>query len=141
MPNEDLRAARGGYYLGALDGLVASAEHLLGEAARRAPIEEGTLRASGALTIIVNGTRYEGTGAHALARAAVSALARAGATCVLDTEISFNTVYAARQHEELDWRHPLGGEAKYLERPLLENAGRYEKVIGQAAARGATRGA
>jgi hypothetical protein len=32
--------------------------------------------------------------------------------------ISFNTPYAARQHEELTWRHPQGGHAKYLEREL-----------------------
>ena len=141
MPDQDIRAARVGYYLGALEGLVRSAEDLLGKSQRRAPVEEGTLRASAALTLIVNGTRYEGAGAHAAAQGAVRALARAGAPVKLDTEISFNTVYAARNHEELDWKHPLGGEAKYLERPLLENAGRYGSIIGAAASRGAERGA
>lgn len=33
----------------------------------------------------------------------------------LTTETGFGTVYAARQHEELGWNHPRGGEAKYLE--------------------------
>ena len=33
--------------------------------------------------------------------------------------IGFNTVYAARQHEELSWRHSTG-QAKYLERALKE---------------------
>ena len=32
--------------------------------------------------------------------------------------ISYNTPYARRQHEELDWEHPLGGKAKYLEDPF-----------------------
>lgn len=29
-------------------------------------------------------------------------------------------VYAHRQHEELSYRHPRGGGAKYLERPLMD---------------------
>lgn len=29
--------------------------------------------------------------------------------------------YAQRQHEELTWKHPRGGRAKYLEAPLFEN--------------------
>jgi hypothetical protein len=32
----------------------------------------------------------------------------------LATETGFGTVYAARQHEETTWKHPRGGEAKYL---------------------------
>lgn len=31
-------------------------------------------------------------------------------------ELGYGTVYAFRQHEELTWRHPRGGEAKYLEK-------------------------
>lgn len=139
--DRDVRRARVGYYLGALEGLVRCAEDLLGESSRRAPLEEGTLRASGTVTIIVNGRRFEGAGAIAAAQAIVRALAEAGQPITLDAEVAFNTVYAARQHEELTWRHPLAGEAKYLERPLLERAGRYERIIGASAAQGAERGA
>ena len=32
--------------------------------------------------------------------------------------ISFSTPYSRRQHEELDWEHPVGGKAKYLEDPF-----------------------
>lgn len=32
--------------------------------------------------------------------------------------VSYNTVYAARQHEELTWRHDPGRTAKYLENPF-----------------------
>ena len=35
-------------------------------------------------------------------------------------EIGFNTVYAARQHEELEWGHDAPGQAKYLEMPIRE---------------------
>lgn len=36
--------------------------------------------------------------------------------------ISFNTPYAAVQHERTDFHHPRGGKAKYLEGPLKEMA-------------------
>lgn len=68
-------------------------EIVLGEAVRRAPVLEGTLRGSGNSELVV-----EGTGANAV--------------------LSFNTPYAARQHEEEDWTHAQGGEAKYLENAI-----------------------
>lgn len=83
------------------------ANDLLGEAQRLAPVEEGTLRASGEVEIDHRGDAIVAT-------------------------VSFNTVYAARQHEETDWEHPLGGQAKYLEQPLREKAPRYERVIAAA---------
>lgn len=36
----------------------------------------------------------------------------------LEGIVSYNTVYAARQHEELTWRHAPGRQAKYLEQPF-----------------------
>jgi hypothetical protein len=36
--------------------------------------------------------------------------------------ISFNTPYAAYQHERTDLHHPRGGKAKYLEGPLKQFA-------------------
>lgn len=122
---------------GALAGLIAAGEDLLGRSQRLAPVEEGTLRGSAALVVIVNGARFEGNGSTAQAQAAVRAAALAGAPLTMDVEVSFNTVYAARQHEELDYAHPLGGQAKYLETPLRENADRYGRIIHLAARRGA----
>jgi hypothetical protein len=81
----------------------AAGEDLLGEAQRRAPVEEGTLRASGDLDVDV------------------------GPGGVIVT-VAFNTVYAARQHEETEWEHPKGGEAKYLENPLRERLPRYTRL-------------
>lgn len=117
---------------GAVVGVYRAGEDLLGRATRLAPVDEGTLRGSGALTMIVNGQRFEGSGALALARRFATTLAKAGRKVDVDVEVSFNTVYAARQHEELDWHHPKGGEAKYLEKPLLANVRRYERMIGKA---------
>lgn len=85
----------------------AVGEDLLGEAQRRAPVEEGTLRGSGELEV-----KHVGN--------------------MIVAEVSFNTVYAARQHEELSWSHPRGGQAKYLESVLLERGPRYATIIGAA---------
>lgn len=113
-------------------GVYRSAEDLLGEAQRRAPVEEGTLRGSGSIALIVNGTRFEGHAMLAAAKAAARAAALAGQPITVSAEVSFNTVYAARQHEETTWAHPKGGQAKYLAQPLAERAHRYEAAISAA---------
>jgi hypothetical protein len=73
-------------------GLRAAAEHLLGESQRIVPIEEATLERSGVASVD-----------EAKGQAAVS----------------YDTVYAVRQHEELTWRHDAGRQAKYLEQPFV----------------------
>lgn len=91
--------------------LTVIANDLLGRAQRIAPLEEGTLAASGTVSDVEEvGDRLEVT-------------------------VSFNTPYAARQHEELTWQHDEGRQAKYLEAPLLELTPRYEKALGDAARR------
>lgn len=47
------------------------------------------------------------------------------AACVVDQ------VYAHYQHDRLDLRHPRGGQAKYLEQPLLANADHYMQRIAR----------
>lgn len=42
--------------------------------------------------------------------------------------VSYDTPYAARQHEEMDWRHDEG-QAKYLEGPLIRNEAKYMRAI------------
>jgi hypothetical protein len=91
------------------DATRLAALDLQGAAQRDAPIEEGTLRAS-AVT-----EKVEGPGS-------------------VDYEVSFNTVYAAFQHEHLELKHPMGGKAKYLEHNLQEMAGRYEALVAAAVA-------
>lgn len=81
--------------------LTAGAEHVLQESRRIVPIEEGVLQASGVAS--VDGDR----------RAAVS----------------YDTPYAARQHEELTWRHAPGRQAKYLEQPLVQERTVVGRVI------------
>ncbi|MDX3398447.1 minor capsid protein [Streptomyces sp. ME01-18h] len=72
-------------------GLLLAAEHVLAESQEVVPLDEGPLQNSG--TASVN----EGD---------------------LAAAVSYDTPYAVRQHEELDYRHAPGRTAKYLERPL-----------------------
>lgn len=71
-------------------GLERALEHTLGKAKQLVPLEEGTLERSGRVTMLGQ----------------------------LEGVISFDTVYAVRQHEELTWRHLPGRSAKYLEIPM-----------------------
>jgi len=85
-----------------VDGLGKAAEHLLGESRRIVPIEEATLERSGVAS--VDPAR-------------------------MMSAVSFDTVYAVRQHEELTWRHDAGRSAKYLERPMHEQAPVIQQII------------
>lgn len=87
--------------------LMTCAADLQNKSANRAPIDTGKLRES----------------------------------CVID-DSEENTVkvgyspevddYSVVQHEHLEFKHPRGGEAKYLENPFNENAQRYIDAIGEA---------
>lgn len=71
------------------EGLQRALEHTLGVSNRHVPLEEGTLERSGKVN-------------------------RIG----LSGNISYDTVYAVRQHEELTWKHLPGRTAKYLENAM-----------------------
>jgi len=70
-----------------------------------APIRDGILRGSAAIR--------EANDAHA------------------EAMLVFDTPYAAKQHEETEYNHPQGGQAKYVEEPLAENAGRLQGIIAK----------
>lgn len=106
--DDDIERARSRFHRGVIAGVTAVCEDLVGAAQQLAPVDEGTLRGSGDVDIAVTDDAVIGT-------------------------VSFNTIYAARQHEELDWRHPKGGQAKYLEGPLLDRLPRYEAIIAASA--------
>lgn len=95
-------AAMRGTRAGAVRGLRIAAEHVLTESRKVVPIEEATLERSGVAT--VDEIR-------------------------LTAAVSYDTVYAVRQHEELGYRHDPGRTAKYLERPLTEQADTVAEII------------
>lgn len=100
-----------------LKALRTGAEAILTEAIDEAPIDTGTLRRSGTVTV---GKLPDGAQVYAKAESgtemkdAFPGVAGKGKAVY----ISFNTPYALRQHEELDYNHPRGGKAKYLEGPF-----------------------
>lgn len=91
-------------HAGAARGLQLSAEHVLEESRRVVPIEESTLEKSGV------------------------ASSDPGA---LKAAVSYDTVYACRQHEELTWAHDAGRQAKYLEAPLNAAGSKVLEIIAR----------
>lgn len=110
----------------ALEAQARSAEDLLSRSTALAPLEEGTLRGSGHVYYEVNGTSH---GDYPAARQAVETAARAGVLRSFAAVVAFNTPYAARQHEEVGWNHPIAGQAKYLEEPFKQRVSTYDTVI------------
>jgi len=104
----------------ALKALRTGAEAILTEAIDETPIDTGTLRRSGTVTVgaLPDGAQvYEAAESGTEMKDAFSdKIGKERAVY-----ISFNTPYARRQHEELDYEHPRGGKAKYLETPFNAN--------------------
>ena len=103
-----------------LKALRTGAEAILTEAIDETPIDTGTLRRSGTVTV---GALPDGEQVY---EAAESGSDMKNAFPGPEGKekavyISFNTPYARRQHEELGYNHPLGGKAKYLEDPFNRN--------------------
>ena len=74
-------------------------------AAEKAPVKEGHLRESVEVDVETKGSEIIG-------------------------EIRFTEKYAAKQHEHVQYRHPKGGEAKYLEKAALEKVEQLKRKIG-----------
>ena len=100
-----------------LKALRTGAEAILTEAIDEAPIDTGTLRRSGTVTVggLPDGAQvFEAAEAgNEMKDAFPDPVGKEKAVY-----ISFNTPYARRQHEELGYEHPRGGKAKYLEDPF-----------------------
>ena len=103
-----------------LKALRTGAEAILTEAIDEAPIDTGTLRRSGTVTVggLPDGAQvFEAAEAGNEMKDAFPG--QEGKEKAV--YISFNTPYARRQHEELGYNHPRGGKAKYLEDPFNRN--------------------
>ncbi|GAB3224124.1 hypothetical protein GCM10027447_12420 [Glycomyces halotolerans] len=83
-------------------GLEMGAEHLLAESNILVPHREGILQDTGKVTV----DKPRGKAA-----------------------VSYNTVYAPRQHEELTWKHKPGKSAKFLEIPFHRDADVIRAII------------
>jgi len=88
----------------AAQGLSDAGEHLLEESLRIVPIEDADLARSGFVSVDDD---------------------------ELTAAVSYDTPYAVRQHEELDYRHDPGRQAKYLEEPLASKAQTLKRLIAR----------
>jgi len=109
--------------VGVREGLLLVGLDCLGKSVPDAPVDKGDLRGSGYLdyggTLIARGQKDGSTVRKG----------RPHANCPDVAEIGFGTPYAVRQHEELQWRHPKGGKAKYLEDVVKNNTDRWVRMI------------
>ena len=85
------------------DELVNITQDLKGKSQNLAPIETGDLRGSAVAEV-------QG----------------------LDGTVSYPLPYSTRQHESMEFRHPKGGQSKFLEQPYKENKDKYVDAIKNA---------
>ncbi|GGJ82056.1 hypothetical protein GCM10011583_12010 [Streptomyces camponoticapitis] len=83
-------------------GLLLAAEHVLGESTAVVPLDEAALSRSGTVSV------DEPT---------------------LTAAISYDTPYAIKQHEELNFQHAPGRTAKYLEGPLNASTAQVRDIV------------
>lgn len=83
-------------------GLGLGAEHILNVSNEHVPLEYGDLEGSGV-------TSSDDTN--------------------LEAAVSYNTPYAARQHEEMSWKHDEGRTAKYLENAANSESNTVGQII------------
>lgn len=95
-------------YNAGVKALQICAADLQGKSSRQAPIDTGDLRAN----------------------CSISPLKQSGHKVSLN--VGYDLPYARRQHEHLEYRHPKGGKAKYLEDPFNENKTKYDSYIKEA---------
>lgn len=107
---KDTKAIQRALVGGIEDALRIMVEDLLGRAVKAAPVDEATLRGSGTASVEVKGNQVVG-------------------------KVTFGVPYAERQHEETEFEHPKGGQAKFLEAPLTEMVPRYRATLAAVARR------
>lgn len=99
------------------------------ESQQRAPVETGDLR--GSLEITIDGVPI----AHGESGGGITQLGGVPEEGTVGT-ISYNTPYAATQHEHTEYDHPLGGQAKYLESVLQTERDTVLRLIADEAVSG-----
>lgn len=98
--------------------VTAIALDLAGRSARQAPVDTGDLRSN--CKAVINSSEVfadqKVTGSAAPAEK-------------VEAVVGYSLPYALRQHEELDYNHPKGGKAKFLEEPFLEKEQDYVRLL------------
>jgi hypothetical protein len=92
----------------ATKAIQTAAADLQGKSAMQAPVDTGDLRAN----CSVSPTTTRGD--------------------EVSVTVGYDLPYAIVQHEHLEYRHPKGGKAKFLEDPYKENEAKYKRSIQNA---------
>lgn len=108
--NLDLGKVGRGVHAGAKKGVALAVEHVLTEANKHVPHDEGTLERSGRTGVAVTGKGVKGS-------------------------VSYDTPYAVRQHEDMTLNHDGKGEAKWLENTLAVEADTVRSIIATSIGR------
>lgn len=116
-------------------GLADALLYVANESQQRAPADTGDLR--GSVKVEINGESFaEGEKNDSKDKASK----KPNRNIIIVGElpehatkgsVSYNTAYAATQHEQIHYDHPRGGQAKYLESVLVENQDRILKIIAE----------
>jgi len=117
--------------------MAENTEDLLGKSMRIAPIDEGTM--IGSASARVNQVEIA-RGSKGGTPTTTGGKPDAKPGQVVVGEVSYNTPYALRQHEDLTFKHLPGRQAKYLEQPLKENVTKYMENLREAMAKGMEEG-
>jgi hypothetical protein len=110
----------------AMKALVTGGEAILTDAIKEAPVDTGTLRRSGTVT---KGGLPDAKQVYEEAQAGNEQKQAQNKGKEQAVYVSFNTPYARRQHEELEWEHLKGGKAKYLEDPFNRLKSKVRKLV------------
>lgn len=105
--NVDLGAVKNAVGDGAKRGMTLAVEHLLTEANKHVPHDEGTLERSGQTGVAETSEGVKGS-------------------------VSYDTPYAVRQHEDMSLHHDGKGEAKWLENTMAAEANTIGGIIATA---------
>lgn len=103
-------------------GLADALLFVATESQQRAPIDTGDLR--GSVKVEIDGDMYS----EGVKGGGINVVGSLPEKATKGT-VSYNTKYAAVQHEQINYNHPRGGQAKYLESVLLENKDRILNII------------
>lgn len=103
----DLSAFTKGLSTGGAEGLRLAVEHLLTEANKHVPHDDGTLERSGTASVESQAGKRRGA-------------------------VSYDTPYAVRQHEDLELRHDGKGQAKWLETTMGRERGTVGEIVAAA---------
>lgn len=103
-------------------GLADALLYVAAESQQKAPVDTGDLR--GSVLVELEGTEVA-KGQHG---GGISITGSIPDTAISGT-VSFNTPYAADQHEHTEYDHPRGGQTKYLESTLVQGKSRILQLI------------